>query len=206
MREPDMRRLLPFMLSGVIATSGAVTSYAGFTIEGSPDELVVVAQEASRGEIVNSIVERFGIERTGEEIQGGTVTGNFSGSLRQVLVAIAPNNGYAIAYSDGRPSRITFTVNPASSPLLGTSGEGLNSAQDGGRLIAPGPDGGEADGANEAPTMERIMERQLQSAVGIPQSQPSQRPKSSEENAAEMTSRARQQLEALVRAIRQTQP
>ncbi|NRC57410.1 hypothetical protein [Neoaquamicrobium sediminum] len=79
---------------------------------------MVEAQEASRSEIVNSIVERFGIERTGEEIQGGAVTGSFTGDLQQqVLVAIAPNNGYAIAYSEGRPSRITFTINQGASSL-----------------------------------------------------------------------------------------
>src|SRR5690606_38945940 len=94
-----------------MTAASAVTAFAGFTIEGGHDDLVIEAQEASRSEIVSGIVQRFGIERTGEAIQGGTVTGSFSGDLHQVLVAIAPNNGYAIAYSDGRPSRITFTVN-----------------------------------------------------------------------------------------------
>ncbi|NRC56191.1 hypothetical protein HK436_22735 [Mesorhizobium sediminum] len=168
--------------------------------------MVVEAQEASRSEIVNSIVERFGIERTGEEIQGGAVTGSFTGDLQQVLVAIAPNNGYAIAYSEGRPSRITFTINQGASSLQGTAGGSVNTAQSATGPIAYTSDTAEAGGEDEAPTMERIMERQLRGVAAGPQSEPSPRPDSSGGNAAEMTLRAKQQLEALVRAIRQTQP
>lgn len=195
--------LFPFAVTLILASAGG--ALADFTITGEPDDLVVRASDAERSEIVAGIVERFSITATGEPIQTGAVTGHFSGNLRQVLEAIAPGNGYAIAYADGRPSRITFTVNEAAIAPQATS----DGAANGGQIVAAPPPAKPA-GENEAPSVERILERQIRSVTApsapeIADSKP--QPKAEPEaDIGAMTRQAREELEILVREIRQSQP
>ncbi len=197
-----MKRILLFPFAVALMLGGAGAAFAGFTIDGEHDALVVEARDAVRSEIVSGIVERFGIETSGEPIQAGTVTGNFSGSLRQVLEAIAPGNGYAIAYADGRPSRITFTVDETAS-VQDLENVGAGTAAP----VAP-PAVASTGGENDAPSVERILQREVRSGTAPKQAETGDPKPQAEPNAdlAEMTRRATAELEELVKSIRKAQP
>lgn len=201
-----MKRILLFPFTVALMLGGAGAAFAGFTIDGEHDALVVEARDAARSEIVSGIVERFGIETSGEPIQAGTVTGNFSGSLRQVLEAIAPGNGYAIAYADGRPSRITFTVDEAASAQPAAPGSG-NVGAGTAAPIAP-PAVASTAGENDAPSVERILQREVRSGTAPTPAETGDRKPQAQPKAdiAEMTRRAKAELEELAKSIRQTQP
>lgn len=195
-----MKRTLLIPLAATMILGSVAGAFADFTVAGEPDDLVVEARDATRSEIVSGIVERFGIEATGAPIQAGTVTGHFAGNLRQVLEAIAPGNGYAVAYVDGRPARITFTVDEAASG--GAENDGQAAAAP---VAAPTAENAESG----SPSVERILEREIRSDAPTPPATAGDEPQAQpqpEADMAEMTRRATSELEELVKAIRQTQP
>lgn len=204
MKETNMKNTLLFPVAAAMILAGIAGARADFTIAGEPDALVVEARDAQRSEVVAGIVERFGIEATGEPIQAGAVTGHFSGSLRQVLEAIAPGNGYAVAYADGRPARITFTVNEAAAAPQAAPGD------DAARAAAPvaAPTASLPAGEDGAPSVERILRRDVRSgtAPAAPETAGNKPKAEPEADIGEMTRRARAELEELAKAIRQTQP
>lgn len=198
-----MKRTLLFPFAATMILGSVAGALADFTIAGEPDDLVVEARDAARSEIVSGIVERFGIEATGAPIQAGAVTGHFAGNLRQVLEQIAPGNGYAVAYVDGRPARITFTVDEAAvAPQAGPGG-----AERGGQAAAAPvavPTARKTE--SEAPSVERILQREIRSDAPPPPTAGDEPRTQPQADIAEMTRRATSELEELVKAIRQTQP
>jgi len=100
------RIMLAAMLSAVIGHSAWA---APFTIEGDARSLTLVAEGATRAEVVAALAERFDMEIVGGSIEDGVLDGRYAGSLGQVLKSILPANGYALAYREGKPSRVTFT-------------------------------------------------------------------------------------------------
>lgn len=200
----NMKRIFLFPVAATMLLGSAAGALADFAITGEPDALVVEARDAARSDIVAGIVARFGIEATGEPIQAGNVSGRFAGNLRQVLEAVAPGNGYAVAYADGRPARITFTVNEAAAAPQPAPA----AAAKAGQAVVASPPPARATGADEAPSVERILQRQARSvtAPAAPETADSKPQPQPEADIAAMTRQARQELEILVREIRQSQP
>lgn len=202
-----MKRIPLFSFAAALALGTANPAFADFTIEGDMDALTVNAQDAPRSEIVAGIVERFSLEATGEAIQDGAVSGLFWGDLGQVLQAIAPDNGYAIAYVDGRPTRITFTSGRAGPPAQHAAPAAARNDAPAAAAAAPSAQtAATAQEENDTPSVQRILRRQVQSATpSLPQASNAPQPQS-EADIAEMTRRAMADLEALTRELQQTRP
>lgn len=113
------RRILPALGLAVSVSLAAAAAGASesFTIEGSADALTLTADKAVRSVVVAAIAERFGIEIVGNGLTDGAVDGRFSGDLGDVIKAVLPGDGYGIAYSKGRPVRITFSGAGSDAPL-----------------------------------------------------------------------------------------
>lgn len=113
-------RFLPAMLAScprglgaalLLACLCAMPAQASVTLEGDAGALVVVAEQASRREVVAALAEKFALKTVGMTVEDSLVSGRFTGTLGQVLKSILPRNGYAIAYRDGLPVRVTFSAN-----------------------------------------------------------------------------------------------
>ncbi|MGY6709341.1 MAG: hypothetical protein ACXIVF_13550 [Rhizobiaceae bacterium] len=93
--------LLPGLLAG--------PAHADFSVEGSADDLVVVADGASRSAVVADLLSMLGIEAAGEDVIDAVITGRYEGELSRVLHQLVPDNGFVIGHADGRPRRIVFS-------------------------------------------------------------------------------------------------
>ena len=113
------------LAAALLSVSMAGSARASFTLEGDAATLTLEADAVTRSEVVAAIVEKFGLEIFGESVEDGTVSGRFSGNLGHVLKSILPSNGYAIAYRDGRPVRVTFTGRSEGGNFSDPSGLGL---------------------------------------------------------------------------------
>lgn len=102
------RHLLP-SLAALALSLASVPALAGFSIDGDVSEMTVVADSASRHDLVAAIAKHLDIEVVGSDMADGSVSGRFTGSLRQVLRSVLESEGYAIAYESGRPVRVTVT-------------------------------------------------------------------------------------------------
>ena len=102
------RHLLP-SLAALALSLASVPALAGFSIDGDVSEMTVVADSASRHDLVAAIAKHLDIEVVGSDMADGSVSGRFTGSLRQVLRSVLDSEGYAIAYESGRPVRVTVT-------------------------------------------------------------------------------------------------
>ena len=94
--------------AGMLISASQGASAAGFTIEGDLDAMTLNADQTPSKDIVAEIAKRFSLGI--QNASGGTaaISGRFNGDLNHILKAILPRHNYAIAYRDGRPSRITF--------------------------------------------------------------------------------------------------
>lgn len=109
-------RLRGFSFAALLVGLAASPALASVTLEGDVGALTVVAEEASRREIVAALAEKFSLKTVGMTVEDSKVSGRFTGTLGQVLKSVLPRNGYAIAYSNGRPVRVTFSANGAPTP------------------------------------------------------------------------------------------
>jgi len=176
---------------------------AQLTLEGDLQALTISAQEASRADIVGEIASRFDLPVEGS-VPEGTVSGRFTGSLSQILKSILPENGYAIAYREGRPSRIS---------LSGISTEIVPATGNAAAAPVPPPlaDGKPApEKTPQPPTMEQIMERQAFDQYVVIEAAPAPDPARGEESMQDQIAKAQreaiEQLKALKRAIENVRP
>jgi len=96
-----MASLLPGLLAG--------PARADFSVEGSADRLIVVAEAASRSAVIAELLSMLGIEAAGEDVTDAVISGRYEGELSRVLHQLAPDNGFVIGHADGRPRRIIFS-------------------------------------------------------------------------------------------------
>lgn len=194
------------MFATLLAAIVAQPASAGqFTIEGEADGLTLEAQGSTRSEVVKALAERFGFEIIGGQVLDGPVDGSFRGSLGQVLKSILPANGYALAFKNGKPSRITFTgvggTEVATSTAVPTLpppqmpaqvAAGLKQAETG----QPTQPVGASDLQNEAPAL--MATDSLQPDRGDAESDM--------KNIKEMTDRVVARLEEVARTIKLMEP
>jgi len=86
----------------------------GVSVEGDAAALIVVADQANRTAILTALAERFDLKTSGKAIRDEPVSGRFSGDLSHVLQAVLDDNGFVIAYAEGRPVRIVLTGHASS--------------------------------------------------------------------------------------------
>ena len=171
-----------------------------FTIDGDPEALTLVAQVATRAEVVAALAERFGMEVVGGAIADGTLEGRYTGSLGQVLALILPANGYALAYRDGKPSRVTFTGVGGTEIATGTGIPAPPSA----KVTAPESS---ADAVKtKAPTLEMRLQREASAQIAPPARSAQGDAATDQVQMKQMTDQAVQQLQELARSIREIQP
>lgn len=178
-----------------------------FTIDGDPEALTLVAQGATRAEVVAALAERFGMEVVGGAIADGTIEGRYTGSLGQVLALILPANGYALAYRDGKPSRVTFTGVGGTEIATGTGIPAPPPA----KAVTPEPEQSTAKTEPKRLSLEARMQRDALAQVAPPAPQltngdagADQKPV--EQQVGQMTNEAVQQLQKLLGSIREVQP
>lgn len=118
-----------FIGAGLLISAIQGAGAAGFTIEGDLDAMRLEANQTPSKDIIAEIAKRFSLGI--QNAAGGTaaISGKFNGDLNHILKAILPQHNYAIAYRDGRPSRITFigggggraatTANAATAVMMG---------------------------------------------------------------------------------------
>lgn len=163
------RNILFLALSAAaLSLAAAGSARAAFTLEGDAGALTLVADQVSRSEVVAAIVEKFGLETVGGSVEDGTVSGRFSGNLGHILKSILPRNGYAIAYSNGRPVRVTFTGQSQNNGFydpMGMDGVAQDPADRSGNMAAPPqPPAPMMRGAAEQAAQQRIMAPRGQNA------------------------------------------
>lgn len=90
---------------GLMSVSAA---HADVVVSGNAASLTVTAQQAERTAVIAAIVERLNLSVEGRSREAGTIDGSFTGTLSEVLNTVLQSEGYAVAYRDGRPSRISF--------------------------------------------------------------------------------------------------
>jgi hypothetical protein len=207
--RPD--RLRGIACAALLVGVAASPALASVTLEGDASSLTVVADQASRREVVAALAEKFSLKTVGMTVEDSTVSGRFTGTLGQVLKSILPRNGYAIAYSNGRPVRVTFSANGAPTPYL----EQTISA------VPPQPPMQPNTGMAAAPPVGGYAEMQAQAALsagpqaGAPQPQmqpPPPSPPSAtgrddmQQQIAESTARALVQLKQLTNDLKKVGP
>ena len=171
-----------------------------FTIDGSPEALTLVAEEAPRADIVAALAERFDMEVVGGAIASGTVDGRYSGSLGQVLKLILPANGYALAYRDGKPSRVTFTGVGGTEVANGTGIPALPPAQ----IAVPTTP---IDAPETKPsTMEDQMQRAASAQIATPAPSPQEDSATDQERMKQATDLAVQELQKVIKSIKDVEP
>lgn len=198
--------LLLALSAGALAVLAAGSARASFTLEGDAGALTLVADQVSRSEVVAAIVEKFGLETLGGSVEDGMVSGRFNGNLGHILKSILPRNGYAIAYSNGRPVRVTFTGQSGSAgfadPLRMGQPKVMVDTMSG--MVAPGPAQVPQPmrGAAEQLAQQRMVIARGQNAEPpVPQPSAGQagagQPDDMQRQVAEATARALVQLKAL---------
>lgn len=198
--EQKGRSMKSTTLAAILSALMTQAAWASqFTIDGSPEALTLVAEAAPRAEVVAALAERFDMEVVGGSVASGTVDGRYSGSLGQVLKLILPANGYALAYRDGKPSRVTFTGVGGTEIANGTGVPALPA-----QIAAPTTPAN-APEAN-APTIEDQMQRKASAQVTTPVSSSQGDAAVDPEQMKQMTDQAVQQLQELVKSIREIQP
>lgn len=191
-----MRKIaLAFAFAGALAQQAWASQ---IVIEGDASAVKVMTENASTEEVVKQIAERFGIEIVGGVVAGGSLNGQYEGTLAQVLKSILPANGYVMAYRDDKPSRVTFT--------------GANSSQVSSLPVAPTPPPTAAPAANGTEKIEtgpQTIEQRLRTQALGNQAPAPAAPTGQTDQAQQMkqmTAQALTELEALVRGIKTTVP
>lgn len=206
---PRPARLRGVAFAAFLAGLAASPALASVTLEGDAGALTVVAEQASRRDVVAALAEKFSLQTVGMTVEDSTVSGRFTGTLGQVLKSILPRNGYAIAYSNGRPVRVTFSANGAATPYQ----EQMISA------VPPQAPMPMNPGVAPAPQARGYAEMQAQAALsaggkaGIPRPQapPPSPPTATggddmQQQIAESTARALQQLKQLTNDLKKVGP
>jgi len=172
---------------------------AQFTIEGDAQALTLVAEGATRAEVVAALAERFGMEIVGGSVEDGALDGRYTGSLGQVLKSILPANGYALAYRDGKPSRVTFTGKGGTEVAAAPAAQAAPTAQ-------KAPEKPKEVAQPERLTLEGRMQRDAWTQVAPPAPpQDSDASQPDREQIKAMTEAAVEELKELSRGIRQIQ-
>lgn len=114
MKRPATSALIAACLFALPATGQA---RADVTIEGNLDRLTVVAVDADPADIIDTIGSRFDLVVENLMHRGGLVNGRFNGTLSEVLRSVL-GDGFAIAYRNGLPVRITFVADSAGSTFI----------------------------------------------------------------------------------------
>jgi len=188
-------------LAAILSALMAQTAWASqFTIDGSPEALTLVAEGAPRAEVVAALAERFDMEVVGGSVADGTVDGRYSGSLGQVLKLILPANGYALAYRDGKPTRVTFTGVGGTEIANGTGIPALPPAQ----TASPAPSVNAPE--TKTPTLEDQMQREASAQITAPVPSSQGDAAIDPEQMKQITTQAVQQLQELAKSIREIQP
>lgn len=189
------------MLAAILSALTTQTAWSSqFTIDGSPEALTLVAQGAPRAEVVAALAERFDMEVVGGSVANGIVDGRYSGSLGQVLKLILPANGYALAYRDGKPARVTFTGVGGTEIANGTGIPALPPAQ----VAAPASPITASE--TKAPTPEDQMKREASAQITTPVPSSQGDAAIDPEQMKQLTNQAVQQLQELAKSIQETQP
>ena len=141
--------------AGMLISASQGASAAGFTIEGDLDAMTLNADQTPSKDIVAEIAKRFSLGI--QNASGGTaaISGRFNGDLNHILKAILPRHNYAIAYRDGRPSRITFIGGTAAaSTFMGDGTAALEGSATNGLQYGDGA-GREMEGSVPAAAQDR---------------------------------------------------
>lgn len=206
-------RLIFALSAAALSLSGAGHARASFTLEGDAGALTLVADQVSRSEVVAAIVAKFGIETTGGGVEDGMVSGRFSGTLGHILKSILPRNGYALAYSNGRPVRVTFTGQSQNKgfddPLAMGFAEQDLADRSGNLTPLPQPPESVIRGQAEQLAQQRILAPRDQNVEPtVPQASSGQagtgQPDDMQREVAEATARALVQLKALTADLNRT--
>jgi hypothetical protein len=113
------RSAMPTLIAGFLAAlSATADARAEIAVEGDLQRLTVVATQADPSDVIVAIGSRFSIPFENLQMTGGMVTGRFSGTLSEVLRSVTGGNGFAIAYRNGLPVRVTFTAMSAGSTYM----------------------------------------------------------------------------------------
>jgi hypothetical protein len=97
------------LLGATLCAAALPVSAETLTIEGDASGLTLVADGVARNTAVSEISKRLGMHMSGAPIGEEAVSGRFTGNLAAVLKKLLPDNGFVIAYENGRPVRIVFT-------------------------------------------------------------------------------------------------
>lgn len=188
-------------LAALLAGLATGPALASVTLEGDADALTVVADQASRREVVAALAEKFSLKTVGLTVEDSLVSGRFTGTLGQVLKSILPRNGYAIAYSNGRPVRVTFTANGVATPYEEQS---ISAIPPDGQMMTPPPGEPPPDGYAEMQAQTAIAGG---SNAGMPDGQaPPPESDDMQEHIAESTERALEQLKQLTNDLNKVGP
>ena len=198
-----MRRLRTILSLAGALTILAAAAQAEITVEGSVGAMSVTAENAERSAVVAAIVERFGLHTDGSVIGGDPVSGKFDGSLSAVLKSILSANGYAIAYKDGNPIRVSFPEHgsPIEPPQPATDDFSAAIAK---QDVKPPPQ--KSDPASAS--MQRIIsqqfsQRQAEAGVARP-SEPDASKADGSKQLLDMTRKAIEELKAMEKRIKAT--
>jgi hypothetical protein len=102
--------LIGALLSVTLGPAAAETQ-----VRGQPDDMSLQAENASIGEILAALSAEFNIGYKLAAIPGRSVTGNYSGTLQQVLVRVLDSYNYFIKNLDDRMEIVVLgAVSPAS--------------------------------------------------------------------------------------------
>jgi len=102
------------VICGLMFVSAA---HADVVVSGNAASLTVTAQQAERTAVIAAIVERLNLSVEGRSREAGTIDGRITGTLSEVLKTVLQSEGYAVAYRDGRPSRISFASHGGGSDM-----------------------------------------------------------------------------------------
>lgn len=191
--------LAAILSAGCMSAPPAAAS--SFTIEGDVSSMTLVAEDATRDDIVAAMVERFALLREGGEVEEGLVNGRFSGTLGQILKSILPEKGYAISYRDGRPVRLTFADRSVGGPAgAANTIDGATATVD---AAASSPTRRQATPeASIGGMLERRTYEQVLATKPSEPPAPASSAKTMQQEIAEATARAVRELHALTRGLR----
>jgi hypothetical protein len=118
--------VLPFAVAGRAMVFVAATILAGYQpveqsqasavikIEGDPDNLSLVANDASIIDVLSALSSRYNLKYTSAAGLNGTIAGTYSGRLQYVLERILDGYDYLIIFS---ADRLELTIWSRSAPI-----------------------------------------------------------------------------------------
>jgi hypothetical protein len=110
-------------------------SQAATDVQGQPDHVQVQAENATVGEVLHALSGKFGLSYKIPEDVARTITGTFSGTLRQVLDRLLDGNDYIVNASDG--SLEVLVLRASGTVAVAATAITLNNDANAGRAISP---------------------------------------------------------------------